>query len=504
MHVLFATAEIAPFCPDTEVSRICARWAGALNVYKPPRTRDGEYPRSPVRDVSVIMPLHSFIDRDGEALARRLRGLTVTFEGQVHTVTIFEGRTPERVRVFFVEHALFDRAHVFGAPGEEPYGDNAHRYAFFSRCVVEFCRTYPLDVDIIHCHDWPTALVPVYLNTAYAEDEALSPVLTCLSLYDLAQQGVFGPEHFQGMELPEDLLAPDALEHEGKLNLTRGGILFADGVVTASPSYTDAVMAEPAACGLSDVLDYRGYDVFGLLRGVDYEQWDPASDPHIAVRYNVEHLNGKRRNKSELQHVFGLPLRPLVPVVGMIGELTEANGVAEFVATVEPLLSTDGALQVIVVGDGDDASKGALVALAERHPRTVGLHFGPRDEKLEHNLLAGLDMLVVPRPAHAFDARTITAMGYATIAVAPRFGSFADTVEEWSAGKGADKDKGAGFLFDLDANGGLASALWRALDTYRNPRHWRPLQETCMKVDYSWEQSAGTTIALYEELLGEA
>lgn len=504
MHILFATAEIAPFCPDSEVATTCHHWSSALQAYRPPRRYEGDVPGpNPVKGVSIITPLYGFIDKAEWGLARRLQTLTVPLEGRDQEVVIWEGRTSDRVRVFFLEHRLFERTkYIFGPPGKPRYKETSKKFGFFSRAVVEFCRHAPLQVDVVHCHDWPTGLVPVYLDAEREGDARLEPVLTCMSLYGLSDQGVFEASEFESLGLDASYGTPEALLRDGQLNFTQGGVLFGDVIATPSPTWTDEILSEPSGEGLSEVLDYRGEDLFGVLRGVSYEGYDPRTDPYIPVKYDLAHLNGKRRNKSEVQHIFGLPLRPLVPVVGYVGPLTKGAGVQRLVDALGLYLEGESPVQVIVLGEGEASVQGALLKLQEAFPKQVGLHFGA-DEALQHHVLAGVDMLVVPGRQAPFEAGAIRAMRYGTVLVAPNSGSYGDVVEEWSAEGAKDVLRGGGFLFDGVAPGGLGGALGRALSAYRNPRRWRPLMESCMQADFGWPQAADATVALYFELLGE-
>jgi starch synthase len=372
MHILLATPEIAPFSQQGPL----AQWSAAL----PRALRD----QKAISAAAVITPLYGYMDPDALQLARRLRTLQVKIERRVEEVVLYEGATPDRVRVFFLQHPLFDEGPLYHKR------HNAARFSFFSRAVVEFCRTSPAPTDIIHCMGWATALVPLYLDLL--GDERLEDTLTVFAPCDLRQQGDFVPRDFDALGLPKALYSPEALERSGRLHFMQAGLLFGDVILADSPSAARDLQTEALGHGLDDLFSEREEDLFGVLPGVALEGWDPSRDAAISLTYDAEHLNGKRRNKSELQHIFGLPVRPMIPLLGFLGELSARRGGALVVGALEVLLDRGEDLQcALLCPDGEEALLAAAVALQEKHPRNVGLHFGELEEALTHRAVAGID-----------------------------------------------------------------------------------------------------------------
>jgi starch synthase len=482
MHILLATPEIAPFSQQGPL----AQWSAAL----PRALRD----QKAISAAAVITPLYGYMDPDALQLARRLRTLQVKIERRVEEVVLYEGATPDRVRVFFLQHPLFDEGPLYHKR------HNAARFSFFSRAVVEFCRTSPAPTDIIHCMGWATALVPLYLDLL--GDERLEDTLTVFAPCDLRQQGDFVPRDFDALGLPKALYSPEALERSGRLHFMQAGLLFGDVILADSPSAARDLQTEALGHGLDDLFSEREEDLFGVLPGVALEGWDPSRDAAISLTYDAEHLNGKRRNKSELQHIFGLPVRPMIPLLGFLGELSARRGGALVVGALEVLLDRGEDLQcALLCPDGEEALLAAAVALQEKHPRNVGLHFGELEEALTHRAVAGIDMIALLDEAGDDLVGALRAMRYGVVPITTPVGAMRDAVADWSGEGKPPRGKGAGVVCKGRAVGALAEALTEAIARYRQPRVWRPMVMHDMAVDFSWQRAARDYVALYEELL---
>ncbi len=492
MHILFATPEISPFTQTTGLGQYCTALASALRTYEPAAFSQDKTPApNPVAALSVVTPLSASLDKDALRLARRLTPVKVPVGRKIEDVIVYEGLTPQRVRVFFLEHPRLSQ--------EVVNGDAAAHYAFFSRAVVEFCRTSTLPVDVIHCHDWATGLVPVYLD-AYGQDGVLGQIMTVFSLHDLDAQGQFDASAMKALGLPTEYFADDALEDGGKINFTKGGILFADIVTTHSDSFARELARGAGGYSLDGALQEREEDLFGVTDGVDYDAWNPASDTQLAVNFSVERLNGKRRNKSDVQHIFGLPARPMTPLLGFLSPLEEAKGVGILVEALDELLSDGLEAQFIVMAEGNDSYKQALVALRDRFPRAVSLHFG-QDEALKHRLMAGLDAILLPSRLESGSPIHLQAMRYGTVPVARATGALKDTLADWDGAGAAPKGKGAGVLFDEFSADALAGAIEDTIEMLRTPRSWRTIVQHCMSTNFSWAQVAHQYIEIYKDLV---
>ncbi|MEL6179738.1 MAG: glycogen/starch synthase [Myxococcota bacterium] len=510
MHILFATPEISPFSQEGALADFCARLAGSIRDYRPGWAIDyyeaqGIDPAeisSPIGSVAIITPLYSTMDPDAFHLARRLTQLQVPVgKAKTEIVEVYEGVTEERVPVFFLKHESFGEAPETEDLEGSKVARNGLRYAFFARSVLEFCRSFSRTVDLIHCFGWATAMVPVYLCTMYEDDPKLLDTLTVLHLRDLEVQGSIAKSNLRKMGFTKSILPPEDILLDGRANLLRSGILYADMIVSDSEAFAVQIQLPEFARGLEGDLQDRKDDLRGIVPGLDYEQWDPDADSHLPVSYNRERPNGKRRNKADLQHIFGLPIRPLVPLVGLLGPLTKERGISMIVTAIEDLLQDELPLQLIAMGDGDEESFAALVALAEAFPKAIGLHF-ESDDALMHRVIAGADVLVEPSPINPHGRYAAMAMRYGTIPVAFRTGGNIDLVADYDEVEAPyPNDRGVGLLFAEWNAEDLAASLDRIIEVYRIKRQWRPVVDHCMSVDVSLAAMAHKYVLLYEKML---
>ena len=504
MHILFATPETAPYTvTENGLGQRCAQLAEAITTFKP-----GNFPENitnpeidpltipnPVTSLSVVAPLHSGINPDAERLARRLTPLKVPFNGGTEEVFIYEGRTPQRVRLFLLSHELFEVDDIYS------HG-RAERFALFARAVVSFCESFPLPVDVVHCHGWATGLIPAYLD-AFGQDGPLAEVLTLFDAQDIDGHKGFPQKLSRYIGLPNDYLTDDALLLDNRLNYAQAGILFADFISTGSDSLNEALVAEDSDHPLAEAFADREEDLFGALDGIQVEEWNPANDSLIAVNFDIEGLNGKRRNKADVQHIFGLPMRPMVPLLAFTSGLDKARGLDVLISAVGNMLEDGASLQLVVMADGqDDQLKSKLVRLKEAFPRAVGLHYG-HDEALLHRILAGCDLMVMPDRQPSTALQPLRALRYGTIPVAHSAGAFKDIVTEWDGTGKAPVGMAAGITYKDHNAQALSGAIERATELMKLPRQWRPLQEHAMKQDFSWAATANRFVALYEDLTYE-
>jgi starch synthase len=502
MHLLFATPEIAPFSNEDAIGTSVARLSAGLRTYRPAShvKNKKEAGESPVESVAVVTPLHRGMDPDELRLARRLDPITFDWNGKTETVALWEGTTPERVRVFFLQHdGYFDRDGIYENAKGRAHKDNAERFGFFSRAVVEFTRKSVLPVDILHCCGWATGLVPVYLD-AFGGDE-LADTLTVYATGDLAAAPTFTKKSFEFLNLPKALFSERALAQDGRLNTSKSGILFSDFVVLPGGFYLDEALDGEQGDWVAAALDERVDDTFGLLGGVDLDAWDPSKDEHLSVHFDADHLNGKRRNKAEVQHIFGLPPRPLWPLLTFLGPLTPAEGADVLADALETVLEDGAKLQIVIVADGDADNKQRFVDLQKKYPASIGLHYGA-ETALEHRVLASADMLVAPAREAAWNVRPAQAMRYGTVSIVTATGTLGDLVEDWDGTSEREGDATPGFVIDNPTKKELAAAITRAAAAYGDTRGWRPYVEACIRgTDLDWARSAHEHVQMYLELI---
>ncbi len=477
LNIVFATAELAPYSKTGGLADVAASLPKAW-------AKRGH-------NVVVITPLYGHLDPAQMRLSRRLEALEVPRKSKNHSkleAPLWETRMDHGVRVIFVQaDEYFKRDGLYG-DGNTPFEDNDQRFAFFSRAVVEFARTYALDVDVLHCNDWHTALAPLYARHYYEEEFAHTEL--ALTIHNLAYQGTFDADRFDVTGLPKKYAsAAEVLDGEGRVNFLKSGIQYADILTTVSRGYSEEIQTPEGGNGLHEVLAARADSLHGILNGADYSVWSPDADRVIPVKYDIERLNGKRQNKAALQHQLKLPVRPTLPLVGLITRLTEQKGIDILVPAVRSLLSEledeRAGFQLVVLGDGERRFHEELKELSADFPKRVVFFEGYSDE-MAHRVQAGSDILVVPSRFEPCGLTQIYAMRYGTVPVVHATGGLRDTITDLRT----DPETGTGFVFDDHNPEALAGALERAVATYRNYRKWRPLMVRAMEQDFSWKQSA--------------
>jgi starch synthase len=378
-----------------------------------------------------------------------------------------------------------------GGPYQDRNGrdweDNALRFGVLSKAAALLAgAASPLGwrPQVLHCHDWPAALAPVYL----AGGRGVASVLT---IHNLAFQGNFDAALHQGLELPPGSFHMEGLEFYGKLSFLKGGLVFADALTTVSPTYAHEIQTPRYGCGLEGLLRRRGDALEGILNGIDTAVWDPASDLSIAQRYDAESLAAKVANKVALQQRMRLQARPEMPLVGIVARLTQQKGMDLVAAACDALAAAPA--QVAVLGQGEPEIERALIAAAQRHPRRIAVRVG-YDEALAHAIEAGADLFLMPSRFEPCGLNQMYSQRYGTPPVVRATGGLADTVV----------DGETGFVFQHADEAALLEAVQRALAAYRDPARWQQIQRAGMARDFSWEAAARRYTDLYRRLATRA
>lgn len=394
-------------------------------------------------------------------------------------------------RVFFLEcDEFFDRQELYGTSRGE-YEDNAHRFIFFSRAVLEACRATGFMPDVLHCNDWQTGLVPLYVKTLYRKYFRKTPTL--FTIHNLGYQGVFPPSAMPLTGLGMEQFTPDILEFYGQLNFLKAGIIAADTVTTVSMNYAKEILTKQYGFGLDGVLRYKAGGITGILNGIDYGEWDPAADGMIAERYGPGDMSGKDKCKQALLKECGFTEKS-APVVGMVGRLSSQKGFDIVLAAQDRILSSG--INMVILGKGEEAIQKRLREAAKRHPGRLSLNIG-YSEPFAHRIYAGSDVILMPSRYEPCGLTQMIALKYATVPVARATGGLADTIEDYDHLKG----RGTGFLFGDYGASALEECLKRALCVYTDVARWRRLAAGGMEKDFSWRASARKYAALYRALL---
>jgi starch synthase len=444
-------------------------------------------------DVRLVLPRYRGIS---SADLTPLFPLRITLGEAVVEGAVLEGRSPVGLPVYLVECApLFDRAGLYGEGGRD-YPDNLGRFTFFSHAVVAVAAQV-FDPDLIHCNDWHTGMVPAYLRLRErARQQGAWPTL--LTVHNIAMQGIFPAAQFSLLGLPQEFFTPEGLEFWGQVNCLKGGLVYADVINTVSETYAREIQTPEFGAGLEGVLLSRRGDVYGVLNGVDYAQWDPRHDPHLPAPYGPDDLDGKRFCKRALQKEAGLEPLPYAPLLAMISRLTDQKG-GDLVAAVLPALVERGA-QFVLLGTGEARYHAIFSQLARDHPRHVfaALRF---DEPLAHHIEAGADIFLMPSRFEPSGLNQLYSMRYGTVPVVRRTGGLADSVVD-ATPEAVREGVATGFQFEAYSPLALLAAVDKALAAFRDPLVWRRLQQAGMAADFSWDRAARRYEALYREALG--
>ena len=373
----------------------------------------------------------------------------------------------------------------YQGPDGKPWDDNLQRFALLGWAAAHLAAG-ELDPawrpDILHAHDWHAALACSYLR-AHPGAHARS----VFTIHNLAFQGLFAQDDFGLLGLPRRFMQPDGLEFHGWLSFMKGGLVHADRLTTVSPTYAREITTPEFGCGVEGVLRTRAADLSGILNGVDYGHWDPATDAALPARFDARDLGGKAVCKAALQREFGLDARTDAPLIGIVSRLSEQKGLDLALAAL-PALRAEG-VQLAILGSGDAPLERAFADAAAAHPGQVGVHIG-YDETLAHRVIAGADLILVPSRFEPCGLTQLYGMRYGTLPLVRRVGGLADTVDDAS-----------GFIFEAADASSLIEAARRAVLTLREPARWRAMQQTAMARDHSWSAAAARYLALYRSLM---
>lgn len=473
MKVLYATSEAYPFAMSGGLADV----AGAL-----PKAL-----RKRLIGARVVMPLYECVSDEMRANMRFVTSITVPVSWRRQYCGIFEAKHGG------VIYYLLDNQYYFKREGLYGYYDDAERFAFFSRAVIEMLQYIDFTPDIIHCNDWQTALVPVFLDTLYRNVDRYKNIKTVFTIHNIQYQGKYGDELIKDvLGLPAD--TSHLVEYDGGVNLMKGGIECADRITTVSPTYSEEIKEPWFAHGLDGIIRDRAFKLSGIVNGIDTDVYDPETDKLIWENFSADDKSGKAKNKAELQKEMGLPIRDDVPVIGIVSRLVTHKGFDLVKHVFEDMLQND--VQFVILGSGDWEFETFFHSMAGKYPDKIGLKLG-FIPALAHKIYAGADIFLMPSKSEPCGLAQMIALRYGTIPIIRETGGLKDTVQD------SGDNLGNGFTFkDYNAHD-MAYAVQRAIMGYRNREGWNILVDRAMRCDNSWGKSANEYIKLYKEILGK-
>ena len=439
-------------------------------------------------EVSVILPFYRGI-RENKSLKIKRTGVEMAIQVGPRRIEteILETSAPNDIQIFLVRRdEYFDRSELYGADGRA-YEDNAERFIFFSKAAVELARRVNPTPDIIHAHDWQTALVP-----AFVRDYGL-PFRTVLTIHNVAYQGSFWGYDFGLTNLPGHFFGANGVEFYGRLNFLKGGILFADAVTTVSEHYARDIQTPEYGAGLDAVLREQSRKIVGILNGADYTTWNPATDKLIPKKYSADSLAGKTNCRNALLEKMKLAKNPRGPVFAMVTRLAEQKGLDILLPLLDRLLADD--VRLIILGEGDASYSRELSIAAKRHAENFAFHRG-LDENLSHLIEAGADITLIPSRFEPCGLSAMYSLKYGTIPIARATGGLHQIIQDYDPTSGS----GNGFLFYEYHPEALWDAIGRAKKFFADETAWRQLMQLAMSTDFSWSNAAEAYEKIYAQI----
>ncbi len=482
LKICFVASEVAPFAKTGGLADV----ASALPAYL---TRQGH-------DVRLFMPLYSSIDLGRYPLVAVdfLRDIPVRLGPHVFPFSVYVRKLPDsELEVYFIHcRQLFERSGIYTGEWDEHL-----RFALLSRAALECCQRMGWGPHIVHCNDWHTALVPLYLKTLYSWDQLFRNTKTVLTIHNIAYQGVFPAEvvgnlgltDYAGLLFQQDLAA-------GAVGFLKTGLLYADVVTTVSRTYAREIQTEANGRGLEGLLRERRKTVIGIVNGVDYQQWNPQTDPYLKFNYGMDNVaEGKALNQEHLLRELKLTYHPKVPVLGVVSRLTAQKG---FDLLFDPLpeLLRYVDVRVAVLGSGESKYEDFFHRLQQTFPHKVCFYRG-YSEELAHWIEAGADIFIMPSLFEPCGLNQMYSLKYGTVPIVRKTGGLADTVQLFNPKTG----EGTGFVFEHFNSEGFTWALKLALKTRQEPLVWDRLRKNGMAQDFSWERQGAEYERLYRHLL---
>jgi len=408
-------------------------------------------------------------------------------QGEVWTLEPEPGLT-----IYFIHQPeYYDRSDLYSNGGAD-YADNAERFIFFCKAAVHLARYLPWQPELIHAHDWQVGCVPMLVQHQSKLGWGNAPA-TCLTIHNLAYQGVFPAAQFGMTNLPLEYFNPEGAEFYNHLNCLKAGIAFANVITTVSPRYAREITTEEFGCGLDGFLRDRRTRLFGILNGADYDEWNTTENPYLPFPYSARKLAGKAENKQKLQHELGLPEKAAVPLFGSVTRLAEQKGMDIQLGALEEMLSSD--MQFVLLGSGATIFEKGFLKLAQRFPGKAAVRIG-YDQGLAHRIEAGCDFCLMPSKFEPCGLTQIYSLRYGTVPIVRATGGLDDSVRDYAENpKTAD-----GIKFREYSARALAKAIRKALAIYQQPDLLKKFRVNGMKMDFSW----GKIVTEYERVYGIA
>ncbi|NWG29668.1 MAG: glycogen synthase GlgA [Ignavibacteriaceae bacterium] len=485
MKIAFVAAECVPYAKTGGLADV----AGAL-------------PAELVKlghEVKVFVPKYSLIDESRYGLKYNwdIGEMPIRINGVIRSAHVHQSKLPNtEIDIYFIDcpHYFYRHAIYTSDPDED------ERFILFSKAVIETFQRLQWTPDIIHCNDWQTGLLPLFIKDNYNWDRMFDRTASVFTIHNIGYQGLFSRSVLFSAEIRGELFYPGGpVEHNGGISFMKAGISFADIINTVSNTYAHEILTPEYGAGLDSALQKRKDDLYGILNGVDYNIWNPETDKHLPYHYTINDLSGKYLNKKYLLKHFGITPDENIPLVGIVSRMVLQKGFDIFADAINDLLKLE--LQWIILGSGEDRFEDLFRLLSNQFPGKVGVYIGYNNE-LSHLIEAGADMFLMPSKYEPCGLNQIYSLKYGTVPIVRKTGGLADTVKDWDEQSHYGLKDGNGFSFYDYSGYALFKSVERAVNTFKHKDIWRKIQLNGMKQDFSWTRSAEKYTELYK-LAGE-
>jgi starch synthase len=483
MKIVFIASECVPYVKTGGLADVIGALPNALKALG--------------HEIMVVLPRYTAVDGVRHGLKPFLGPMGVWMGNAEEWCSVHVSAENNGVPVYFIEsQKYFDRYGLYHDADFHDYLDNPQRFGFFTRAGLQLCKDIGFVPDIVHAHDWQTALACAYLKIWHWNDYVLGKAASVLTLHNLAYQGAYPAVHLDYLGLQRGNFVPSKFEDHGKINFLKGGVVYADVVNTVSPSYARESRTPEGGYGLAPYLNDKGENYRGILNGCDYAEWDPALDRSIPARYSVSDLSGKVACKRALQERLGLHVDETIPLVGVVSRLVAQKGL-DLLAQAMPDILANMRVQFAILGSGEKYLEYFFGPLPGRYPGRVGSYIGYSNE-LAHWIEAGSDFFVMPSLFEPCGLNQMYSLKYGTLPIVRATGGLEDTVQQYNENSG----EGTGFKFWETSAKALYYTVGWAVSTYFDRReHIRKMVQSAMTQDYSWQKSAEAYVQLYERAM---
>ncbi|MBN2041716.1 MAG: glycogen synthase [Spirochaetes bacterium] len=483
MKIAFVCSEVYPF----------ARTGGLADVMH-------ALPRALAKsghEVCIFMPLYRIINKNRFKIELIHTGLKIKINGGEKWSAVFESLYLKNIKTYFINcDEYFGREDLYGDVNNAyAYNDNAERFAFFAKAVLQTLKKIKFSPDIIHCNDWHTGFIPVYLKSIYRNDSFFKNCKTVFTIHNAGYQGFFPKESLDIKEIAEHKFNTENIYHSTGISYLKAGALYSDAVTTVSKQYAREIQTEEYGYDLAYAFSNIRNRLFGILNAIDHEHWNPQTDKYLPGKFSIDNLTGKKICKIELQKKLGLPQDTDTPLAGTVSRLVYQKGV-DILAYALELILQDEKIQFVMIGSGDPEISGKYEQLKRMFPEKIGLFCG-YDEELEHLAEAGFDIFIMPSRYEPCGLNQMYSLKYGTVPVVRKTGGLDDIITDWTE----NRESGNGFKMTGLSGEEIYNTVRKVIRIYNNKNIWKKVQHNGMKFNYSWDDAVIEYKKVYELIL---